>query len=199
MRWRQPLAFPPRSDPLSQDDLALTLDPATPVAIAVDAHRDRVLLISSTGAIAVVGLRTNRVAYHSVELPGEIDGGDTYRAAWAGNGHLAFWGPSGLTLIDSRTWTARLLDPAATDVAVAPNALLAWNQKAATGITVYKPDGSLRDRLRPSKPSAVSAPAPATHTSPAQGRFSVDLHTGHVTGPLTSRARLVLPDLLELP
>ena len=32
------------------EDLALTLDPATPVAIAVDAHRHRVLLISSRHA-----------------------------------------------------------------------------------------------------------------------------------------------------
>ena len=176
----------------------MTLDPATPVAIAVDAHRHRVFLISSTGAIAVVGLRTKRVEYHSVKLPAEIDGGDTYRAAWAGNGHLAFWGPSGLTLIDSRTWTAHLLDPAATDVAVAPNALLAWSQKAATGITVYKPDGSIRYRLLPEQ-AVLSVRASARYAYiTSQRRFSVDLHTGHVTGPLTSRARLVLPDLLEL-
>ena len=41
---------PYTSDRLSQDDLALTLDTATPVAIAVDAHRHRVLLISSRHA-----------------------------------------------------------------------------------------------------------------------------------------------------
>jgi hypothetical protein len=191
--------WPYTSDAEFEVDLALTLDPATPVAIAVDAHRRRVFLISSTGAIAVVGLRTNRAEYHSVKLPAEIDGGDTYRAAWAGNGHIAFWGPSGLTLIDSRTWTTHLLDPAATDVAVAPNALLAWNQKAATGITVYKPDGSLRYRLLPQQTVRGVRTSPRYAYITSQGCFSVDLHTGQVTGPLTSRTRLVLPDVLELP
>ena len=190
---------PYESDAPTEVDLALALDPTTPVAIAVDAHRHRVFLISSTGAIAVVGLRTNRVQYHSVKLPAEVDGGDIYTAAWAGNGRLAFWGPSGLTLIDSRSWTAHLLNPTATDVAVAPNALLAWSHKAATGITVYKPDGSLRYRLLPEQTvRAVRTSARYAYIT-SQGRFSVDLHTGHVTGPLTSRARLVLPDLLELP
>ena len=86
-----------------------------------------------------------------------------------------------------------------TDVAVAPNALLAWNRKAATGITVYEPDGSLRYRLLPEQAvRGVRASARYAYiTEP--GTLSVDLHTGRVTGPLTSRARLILPDLFELP
>ena len=89
------MPWPYTSDAEFEADLALTLDPATPVAIAVDAHRNRVFLISSTGAIAVVGLRTNRAEYHSVKLPAEIDGGDIYRAAWAGNGTSPSGGPAG--------------------------------------------------------------------------------------------------------
>ena len=191
---------PYTSDAPSEVDLALKLDPAAPVAIAVDARRDRVFLISSTGAIAVVGLRTNRIQYHSVELPAAIEAGASYKAAWAGNAHLAVWGPSGLTLIDSRTWTAHHLDPAVTDVAVAPNALLTWNRKAATGITVYEPNGTLRHRLLPRQTvRGVRASARYGYVTTSEGRFSVDLQTGRVTGPLTSKARLILPDLFELP
>lgn len=81
-----------------------------------------------------------------------------------------------------------------------PNALLAWSQKAVTGITVYKPDGSLRYRLLPEQAvRGVRTSARYAYITSHQGRFSVDLHTGRVTGPLTSRARRVLPDVLELP
>ena len=61
---------PYTSDAPSEVDLALKLDPAAPVAIAVDAYRDRVFLISSTGAIAVVGLRTNRIRVPLGRAPG---------------------------------------------------------------------------------------------------------------------------------
>jgi len=187
---------PPPSD---ESDVEVALDPATTVSMAVDAHRNRLFLVSSTGAIAVVGLRSGRVQYHSVALPAEIRGGDAYKGAWAGAGHLAFWGLAGLTLIDTRDWSARLVDASTTDVAVAPNAVVAWNRKAATGLTVYAPDGSMRFRaLAGHRVLGVGVSARYAYVT-GGGRFSVDLRSGRVTGPLRSRARLVLPDLLDLP
>ena len=103
----------------------------------------------------------------------------------------------GRCFADAR-WQAGSLWAVRRPCPVAPNALLAWSQKAATGITVYKPDGSIRYRLLPEQ-AVLSVRASARYAYiTSQRRFSVDLHTGHVTGPLTSRARLVLPDLLEL-
>ena len=180
-------------------ELNVALDPAVPVAIAVDAHRDRLFVVSATGSIAVVSLRNRHLEYHSAALPAEVSRSDSFSAAWVGAGHLAIWGPSGLTLIDTSDWTARLVDPAATDAAVAPSAVVAWNRKAPTGITVYAPDGSVRFRaLAGHTVLGVGVSARYAYIN-GGGRFSVDLHNGRVTGPLRSRAKLVLPDLLDLP
>jgi hypothetical protein len=199
-------SFPPIKTDL---EIEVALDPATFASMAVDAHRNRVFLVSSTGVVAVVSLRTRRVQYHSVVLPGEIGGdvsGDDAwkvrwadRAAWAGAGRLAVWGPSGLTLIDTRDWSARLVDQTATDVAVAPNSVVSWSRKAATGLTVYAPDGSVRFRALAGRTVlGVGVSARYAYLT-GGGRFSVDLRSGRVTGPLRSRATLVLPNLLDLP
>jgi hypothetical protein len=93
----------------------------------------------------------------------------TWRAAcWLGDGRMAVWGsesrvvgeevaelrseqrPSGLKLIDTRTWTVRTLHPTATDATWQGGRLLAfggtWDheteREAGVGLTVYTPGDS---------------------------------------------------------
>ena len=98
----------------------------------------------------------------------------TWRAAcWLGNGSLAVWGtdarvtgatpaelrsdlsPSGLKLVDTRTWTVRTLDPEATGARWVAGRLLAfgsiWDgeaqQERGSGLTVYAPGDHLGRHL----------------------------------------------------
>jgi hypothetical protein len=71
--------------------------------------------------------------------------GPTRQARWLGDGLLAVWGsnqtasqragqlqagsqPSGLELIDTRTWTTRMVDPQVSGAVLAGGRLLAWGQ-----------------------------------------------------------------------
>jgi hypothetical protein len=87
--------------------------------------------------------------------------GPTRSAHWLGGGLLAVSGaeeeaphgdrgprirPAGLSLVDTRSWTVRTIDPGATDVRVAGDLLLATGSTAETsiGLTVYGLDGRRR-------------------------------------------------------
>jgi hypothetical protein len=100
-------------------------------------------------------------------------GGSLRSAVWLGDGKLAVVGsdgtpymtmdgrlgvqthPSGLLVIDTRTWVARTIDPRSSSLAVAKNALLTWGQssdsgkgwEAGTGLRIYGPTGALRVHL----------------------------------------------------
>ena len=139
------------------------------------------------------------VTYHAVALPT----GAFQSAAWVGQGQIALWGSGGLSLVDTRTWTARLIGPSLTEAAVSATGLIAWN-KDQSSLAVYSPDGSLRFR----KTLQSNSQPLALHTVQVNGRYayldtgdrySLDLKTGSLTGPLASRARLLLPDYLYLP
>jgi hypothetical protein len=70
----------------------------------------------------------------------------------------------------------------------------------ATAIRVYATNGDLRfTTLAEHVLTAVSVTARYAYVDTNGGRFSVDLHSGATTGPLSSRAPLVVPDLLRLP
>jgi hypothetical protein len=102
----------------------------------------------------------------------ELLEGPTREAAWLGAGMLAVWGrndhvevvgdrlrswqePAGLSLIDTRDWTIRLLDRGATSATIANDKLLAFSwlwdsateRAGGTGLTAYGPDGSQRFHL----------------------------------------------------
>jgi hypothetical protein len=102
--------------------------------------------------------------------------GPTRRAAWLGNGALAVWGwddraapgeralmsqePAGLSLVDTRDWSIRRLDPGATSVVVANGRLLAFawlrtsggSRPSGMGLTAYGPDGAARFHVLGSQP-----------------------------------------------
>jgi hypothetical protein len=97
--------------------------------------------------------------------------GPTREAAWLGAGMLAVWGrddhvevvgenlrswqePAGLSVIDTRDWTIRMLDRGATSATIANEKLLAfswlWDSATGalgTGLTVFGPDGSQQFHL----------------------------------------------------
>ena len=166
---------------------------------AVDARRHRMFVVSSAGRVAVVNLKTLAISTRTVALPPGVSQDGGYSVAWAGGGQLAFWGRSGLSVIDTRDWSARLIDPQAREVRVGANALLTWNGETATGVTVYAADGTLRFRaLEGRRVSKVGVTARYAYVD-ASGRFSIDLHTGRTRGALASHATPILPDFLSLP
>jgi len=63
--------------------------------------------------------------------------------------------PSGLQVIDTRSWSSRVIDPRSSEVAVARNALLSWGlnwdsakgTQHGTGLTVFGSQGERRFHL----------------------------------------------------
>jgi hypothetical protein len=98
--------------------------------------------------------------------------GPNREAAWLGNGMLALWGwndhasvegdhfnfwmePAGLTVVDTRDWSSRVLDRSATSMTIANGNLLAssWlssstsDRLSGSGVTAYGSDGNPRFHL----------------------------------------------------
>jgi hypothetical protein len=174
---------------------------------------NRLFVVSSNGEMAIVDMRTLDVAYRTVKLPPELDLTPRFELprlralTWAGQGTLvlrkprvrAGVAPPGVWSIDIRDGSSRLVDAAATDVRVSTNSIVAWNREAATGIKVYEPGGALRFTAVPTRRVTNVVVTARYAYVDAGGRYSVDLRSGKVSGPLASRARLVVPDLLDLP
>jgi hypothetical protein len=63
--------------------------------------------------------------------------------------------PSGLLIIDTRSWTAQMIDPRSSLLVVAKNALLSWGlswdsgeqRETGTGLSVFGPTGQRRLHL----------------------------------------------------
>jgi hypothetical protein len=95
--------------------------------------------------------------------------GPVRSARWVGDGFLAVWGhdtevtgqgrdvhmreiPAGVKLIDTRAWSSRTLDPAASSLAVAGEMLIAYGARwdsatrkmSGVGLTAFAPDGAVR-------------------------------------------------------
>ncbi len=165
----------------------------------VDVRRNRMFLLSPAGELAVVDLRTLKFKTHAVTLPSGLTS-DVREVAWLGRGYLAFWGSRGLGLIDTRDWSGRLIDPNVRNAVVGANALLTWDADAPSGITVYSAGGTLRFRaLDGRRVARVGATARYAYVDASGARFSIDLRSGRVRGPLASRAQPITPDFLNLP
>src|SRR5438105_3116918 len=99
--------------------------------LALDPTAARAYAVLSGGRVAVVDLRTLRVTYHVVRvLPGSVAGSAPFitpPVATVSGNTLVVSGfftrehgmeqPSGISLLDTRTWRARVLDPRATTFA----------------------------------------------------------------------------------
>jgi hypothetical protein len=140
-------------------------------------------------------------------------------AIWLGDGQLAVVGmngtahwttrrlevkmvPSGLQVIDTRDWSARMADPRSSDLEVAKNALLTWGvswdagTQKGTGLTVYGPRGQERFHLFGVQPvwgaQVVNGRAFVWKQNLEHGYVIVSLGTGKVVRTVRGRDAPVL-------
>ena len=104
--------------------------------LALDTARQRVFAVGGAGRIAEIDLATMDVRYHRVS--GLPTGRRTL--VWLGHGRLAVAGRTGVALIQTQHWTARLLDARATAVRAAGRTLLAFGR----GVRAYTHTGRKR-------------------------------------------------------
>jgi hypothetical protein len=132
--------------------------------LAIDRDGRRAFVVAP-GLVAEVDLRTLAVSYHSLRPARSLLGrvrrwldpeaqakdvsGPVRSAQWLGDGRLAVTGAdedgrrvraAGLALVDTRGWSARTIDPSASDVRVADGLLLAGG--GTLGLAAYAFDGS---------------------------------------------------------
>jgi hypothetical protein len=156
-------------DQNSEDFVGRTRSPG----LAVDLAGNQAYVVGAGEPIAQVDLAAMSVAYHggSRTLAKAISGPERL-ATWLGNGMLAVAGidssvttdaqgrlrqartPSGLILIDTRTWAARLLQADAAAATVIGRSLLAYGtgydsagEITGSGLTIYTLDGTPRLHL----------------------------------------------------
>ena len=145
--------------------------------LAVDPVGSTAFVVGGDQPVATVDLATLAVAYHdptrTLARADKVLAGPTREAAWLGNGLLAVTGendnawldankahqesvePAGLTIVDTRTWTSRLVDAGTSRVTFNDGLLLAtgesWDTTAGSsaskpigdGLSAYPPAGVL--------------------------------------------------------
>jgi hypothetical protein len=128
----------------------------------VDPDRRIAFVVASPSLAAELDLRTGAVAYHTIATARRIAhvekefNGTTRYARWLGNGRIAVAGtrytpsnrsstvaakPSGVALLDTRTWRMQTLDPAANGFVAEGKYLLALEARTVKAFTT---DGALR-------------------------------------------------------
>jgi hypothetical protein len=169
---------------------------SAPVRVAADVATGRVYAISSAGTVARIDAASRRpvATYHRVAL-----NGGPFEAVWAGRGQIALWGPDGLGTIDTRTWKTRALAPAATHVVATRHGLAAWVGGRPGGITVYRPDGSVRFRALDGQTVRSAEAAGRYLYVRAAHRYAIDLVSGRVLGRVRADARIARPSIVPLP
>jgi hypothetical protein len=191
--------------------------------LAVDPS-DRVAFVVGPSLVAEVRLGSLSVSYHPSRPTAAVakgSSGAVRTAAWMGGGLLAVTGerdsfdttrnsqaiePAGLIRLDTRTWTARTLDPSATAVVIWRDLLLATGTsldsttgaQRGIGLAAYGSDGGLRFQLFAGElvwPAAIYRGLAYIDVSEPSGRQAsqaVDLVSGQVVGARPHG----LPDLL---
>lgn len=146
--------------------------------LAVDGTSDRAFIIGATGPTVEVDLATGVVSSHSLSRRRSLlarfddwlqpaasakgDSGPIRQAEWLGNGYLLLTGTdqhdghrhnssesAGIELVDTRSWTERMLAPEADAYAIADGFLLA--DGAGGGLAAYGPDGIQSFHLFPGR------------------------------------------------
>ena len=178
------------------------LPTSAPVQVVADVARDRLFAVSSAGVVAKIEHVTHkpRVSYHRVDL-----NGGKFGAAWAGADKIALWGADGLGTIDTRTWKTRAIAQGVESVVATRPGIAAWS-KNLNGLTVYSPGGARRFHVLEGQPilnaqavgeylyvsTAFTQDIPTT-------RYSVNLRTGKVVGPLHRPGWIATPTLVPIP
>ncbi len=142
-------------------------------AVAVHPSGQWAVVVPASGAVVQVDLGTLAVMTHSLSVRApaavrkQIEG--TQRSAvwtWSNtiavsgmdataDGQADHWTPAGLTLIDTDTWSSRLIDPGAAGISTTGSMLLSWawmwdsttRTAVGTGLTGYDADGKQRFHL----------------------------------------------------
>jgi hypothetical protein len=139
--------------------------------LAVDRSSGRAFVVQARAPVAEVDLLTFKVRSHPLQpLAGTADAvaGPMRHALWLGHGTLALTGsdsryssddpepggigrttPAGLTLVDTRRWRARTIDPRTTDAVLVSGTVLASSflddsggqKTSGSGLTGYAVDG----------------------------------------------------------
>jgi hypothetical protein len=124
--------------------------------MAVDRAGGRAFVVQAQAPIAEVDLSTMQARSHSLGTSARAAdalAGPQRNALWLGRGLLAVTGldrprtPAGLTLVDTRAWSARRLHPLTTDVTLVGETLLAYSYLGeGRGVTAYALGGRRRFR-----------------------------------------------------
>jgi hypothetical protein len=144
--------------------------------LAIDAGSGTAYVLPAGDRVAAIDVRTLTVEYHDLadRSLAKGDDGPTRQAVWLGNGRIAVTGidsvdraanghvdvsriPAGLTIVDTRDWTFRKLDPQVSSVELSGGVLLAtgWSysydgshaKQSSSGLIVYSLGGRERYRL----------------------------------------------------
>ena len=126
--------------------------------LAVDRSGGRAFVVQAQAPVAEIDLQTFRVRSHPLQLQAaDRVAGPTRSALWLGRGLLGVTGsdsgrdgetPAGLTLVDTRSWQARMIDARASEAALVSGTLLASSFLTnASGLTGYSLDGRRRFHL----------------------------------------------------
>jgi hypothetical protein len=182
-----------RSAPLpgiySGDEGALDSRPG----LAIDRPGGRAFVVQAGGPVAEVDMRTLAVSLHP-PLPGrapDATSAATRDALWLGRGRLAVTGldgtrPAGLTLVDTRHWSARKVDSRATAVAVAGGTLFATSVldsargTVGSGLTGYSLRGRRKFHRYGDEPIGVEPVGQRVLVAGARRVEMLDARTGRV-------------------
>lgn len=176
--------------------------------LAADAVTGRAFVVG-TRLVAEVDVRTMAVRYHALgkslrPLKGSSSG-SSRSARWLGEGLVAVGGydetggdrpltkPAGLRVVDTLTWTTRVIDKRASWFAWADGSLLAFG--TGTGLSVYAPDGRLRFHLLGDEQIWVQAVGGYAYAARVQERGGViiDLRSGAIRPVPRSIPVLLVP------
>jgi hypothetical protein len=178
--------------------------------LAVDRSGGRAFVVQASAPVAEVDLSTLQVRSHPLELgarAADAVAGPTRHALWLGRGILAVTGsdshhsfdesegrvtgrttPAGLTLVDTRRWRARTIDPRTTDAAVVSGTVLASSflfhsggqETSGSGLTGYTLDGRRKFHRFGAVPITGVQPLGKRALVGAQNGIAlIDARTGH--------------------
>ena len=143
------------------------------------------------------------MSYRELSFLAEITG--PFALAWggqAGSGSLErprSRGRAGLWVVDTRDWSVRPDDSADDGRAPRPTRSLVTESPPAGGITVYRPDGTPLRALTGRRVTGVGVTARYAYVDATGGRYPGTMKRTDRRPTRASKARLVLPDLLDLP
>ena len=150
--------------------------------LAIDRSSGRAFVVQAQAPVAEVDLSTLQVRSHPLGLEARAADavvGPTRHALWLGRALLAITGsdsspstgalesggsgreaPAGLTLVDTRSWSARTIDPRTTDAVLVSDALLASSflfdslsqTTVGSGLTGYSVDGKRKYHIHGEAP-----------------------------------------------